>query len=382
MPKATAKILVVEDDAFIALDVKTALESAGYYVIGPVGTGEGAIEACANELPHLVLMDISLEGKMDGIQTASKIHSLAPIPVVFLSGLTDEATLQRARLVGPFGYMIKPFDEVELTTTVQLALDRAGDTSEEDSVTSDEKEREDGGGKSSLDDSQMIDESGVFGDCALLATLPPRERATLEACGEVKTVEGGTVLQNEDENAANAFIVLTGRISVKKTTAGGKELILALLGPGDCFGLLPLLPTYSIIATARAQLDSKVFMIHRSSFATLRTDTPILQSLICEEALNRLQVSYDLNMSLAHSRVESRILAALSTLSETMSKRGRSADEARIFITRKELADLTGTTPETAIRVTKQLERNGVLDLTRPGVIKIPSLERLFALIE
>ena len=81
-------------------------------------------------------------------------------------------------------------------------------------------------------------------------------------------------------------------------------------------------------------------------------------------------------------RISARILGTLSTLLDTMATGSSSAKgELRIFITRKELADLTGTTPETAIRVTKQLEREGVLDLTRPGVIKVPDIKALRALL-
>jgi CRP/FNR family transcriptional regulator len=98
--------------------------------------------------------------------------------------------------------------------------------------------------------------------------------------------------------------------------------------------------------------------------------------------MRRLRRTNDLALGLAHSRVESRIVAALLALAPRFGRPSTSEDQTRIFLTRKELADLTGTTPETAIRVTKNLEREGLLDLTKPGVIKILSLKQLKGVIE
>ncbi|MCU0518009.1 MAG: ATP-binding protein [Oscillatoria sp. Prado101] len=121
---STVKILVVEDEAIIAEDIASRLEKMGYTVVDIVATGKDAIEAATANQPNLVLMDIMLQGKMDGIEAAEKIRTILGIPVVYLTANADETTLQRAKITGPFGYVLKPFKEKELRATIEIALSR------------------------------------------------------------------------------------------------------------------------------------------------------------------------------------------------------------------------------------------------------------------
>ena len=117
-----ARILVVEDESIVALDVKQRLEGMGYPVVGMAATGEQAIRIASEAAPDLILMDIKLKGKMDGIEAAEFIQHSQNIPVIFLTAFADEATLQRARVTHAFGYILKPFEERDLTTTIEMAL--------------------------------------------------------------------------------------------------------------------------------------------------------------------------------------------------------------------------------------------------------------------
>ncbi|WP_017720848.1 hybrid sensor histidine kinase/response regulator [Kamptonema formosum] len=121
---STVKILVVEDEAIIAEDIASRLEKMGYSVVDIVATGSDAISAATANQPNLVLMDIMLQGKMDGIEAADRIRTLLGIPVVYLTANADETTLQRAKITGPFGYILKPFKEKELRATIEIALSR------------------------------------------------------------------------------------------------------------------------------------------------------------------------------------------------------------------------------------------------------------------
>ncbi len=375
-----ARILVVEDDPFISLDVTGALQEFGYEVVAAVPSSSEAIALAASSSPDLILMDINIQGDLDGIQVAEEIHKHRPTPIVFLTALSDEETLQRARVVGPYGYLIKPFDPAELRSTIEIALDRYLN-----SAQSGTSEDEDGLEALALElgiAGSAEEKAALLKSIAFFESVPPSQLRSLAACGELTTITGGDFVHLEEARPKRAYIVLTGRISVKKTTPAGKELIIALLGPGDCFGMLPMLPSYEIEASARAQLESKILSFPRALFKKILDEAPDLLGLLTAELSRRLAISYELAISLAHSRVEARILGTLSTLLDTMAKGGANAKgELRIFITRKELADLTGTTPETAIRVTKQLERDGILDLTRPGVIKVPDSKALRELL-
>lgn len=120
----TARILVVEDEKLVAKDIAKLLKKLGYFVIGTINSGEEAIKKVAELLPDLVMMDIMLKGEMDGIEAAENIKSHFDIPIIFLTAYADENTLQRAKITEPFGYILKPFDERELHTTIEIALRR------------------------------------------------------------------------------------------------------------------------------------------------------------------------------------------------------------------------------------------------------------------
>ena len=116
------KILIVEDENIVAMHIKHKVESLGYQVTAITPSGEEAMEQVAKSSPDLVLMDIVLKGQMDGIETAKKIRDAYDIPVVYLTAYSDESTLKRAKIAEPFGYLIKPFEDRELHSAIEVAL--------------------------------------------------------------------------------------------------------------------------------------------------------------------------------------------------------------------------------------------------------------------
>ncbi len=115
-------ILIVEDEWIIANDIRKSLERLGYKVPAIVSTGEEAIKKARDIRPDLVLMDIVLDGKMDGIEAARKIHSLYDIPFIFLTAHSDKRILNRAKVTEPFGYLLKPFKSREVFIVIEIAL--------------------------------------------------------------------------------------------------------------------------------------------------------------------------------------------------------------------------------------------------------------------
>jgi len=120
MTKTT--VLIVEDEAIVAADLASKLGQLGYEVIGTEARGEDAVESAYRLKPEVVLMDIRLKGAMDGIEAAEAILRRHNAPVIYLTAHSDEATLVRAKLSQPFGYILKPFEERELSTTIEMAL--------------------------------------------------------------------------------------------------------------------------------------------------------------------------------------------------------------------------------------------------------------------
>lgn len=117
-----AKILVVEDEYITTVVIKNSLITLGYEVTGVADTGAAAIRMAGELKPDLILMDITLKGKMTGIEAAEQIHDRYQIPVVYLTAHSDDATVDKALLTEPFGYLIKPFDDRTLKSTIQMAL--------------------------------------------------------------------------------------------------------------------------------------------------------------------------------------------------------------------------------------------------------------------
>ncbi len=116
------KILIVEDESIVAIDLKKTLENFGFEITGIVHSGELAIKKALELNPDLILMDIMLNGKITGIEAASEISSKKDIPVIYLTAFANESTLSQAKLTQPFGYILKPFDEKNLVSTIEMAL--------------------------------------------------------------------------------------------------------------------------------------------------------------------------------------------------------------------------------------------------------------------
>ncbi len=117
-----AKILIVEDEGIAALDIQQRLISLGYTASDIASSGEEAVKKAEETSPDLVLMDIMLPGKIDGVTAAEQIRASFDIPIIYLTAYTDEATLQRAKVTEPYAYIIKPFQERELHIAIDMAL--------------------------------------------------------------------------------------------------------------------------------------------------------------------------------------------------------------------------------------------------------------------
>lgn len=115
-------ILIVEDEAIVALDLADRLEMLGYTITGTAGTGAEAIRLFTTQPVDIVLMDIHIQGSLDGIETALKIRELRPSPLIYLTAQTDMPTVERAKATFPSAYLAKPFDEKNLQLAIEMAL--------------------------------------------------------------------------------------------------------------------------------------------------------------------------------------------------------------------------------------------------------------------
>ncbi len=124
----SSKILIVEDEIIIAIDLKIRLENLGYYVPGIAVNGNDAIKKTGEKNPDLILMDILLNGETDGIEVAQQIRNKYDIPIIYLTGSQNDNLLERAETTAPYGYINKPFDNTEIENAIQLAVSKTNNS--------------------------------------------------------------------------------------------------------------------------------------------------------------------------------------------------------------------------------------------------------------
>jgi CheY-like chemotaxis protein len=117
-----SRILVVEDEAIVSADIQDRLHALGYEVAGTADTGAGAIAQAALLRPDLILMDIMLKGDMTGTEAAGRIRSQLQLPIIYLTANSNDDTFIKARDTGPFGFILKPFEEATLKVNIEIAL--------------------------------------------------------------------------------------------------------------------------------------------------------------------------------------------------------------------------------------------------------------------
>jgi PAS domain S-box-containing protein len=117
-----ARIMVVEDEAVISMEIQDRLTKMGHSICGTAVSGEEAVSVATAKRPDLILMDVHLRGEVDGVQTAKQIRDRIEIPIIYLTAFADDRTVERAKQTEPFGYLIKPFSEKELYAAIETAL--------------------------------------------------------------------------------------------------------------------------------------------------------------------------------------------------------------------------------------------------------------------
>lgn len=115
-------IFIVEDESIVAKDIQNNLIKLGYNVLGIANNGKDAIEQIKETNPDVVLMDIMIKGDLTGIEVAEQIRKHVSVPVIFLTAYADESTLSRAKVTEPYGYILKPFKEIDLHSTIEMAV--------------------------------------------------------------------------------------------------------------------------------------------------------------------------------------------------------------------------------------------------------------------
>lgn len=203
--------------------------------------------------------------------------------------------------------------------------------------------------------------------------LPEEVQKRIAADCSLKRFKAKRRIFLEAEEATKGYYVVDGRVSMRKTSASGRELIVALLFDGEPFGIVAVLDGVPFPLTAQAQSDCTVLEIPGAVLRELFSAEPRLHRALLEVVGKRLRDSHELSRAMAHDRADVRVAAALSMLA-------RPEESAEIKISRQEVSDLSGVTLETAVRLISAWADDGILELKSGRRIEIKDRKRLVAL--
>ena len=385
------RILIVEDEGVVAIDIEEALLSFNYDVAGIAPSAAEALELVVERKPDLVLMDIHLGEGPDGIEAAETIKQAHGIPVVFLTAYADRITVDRAKQIDPYGYVLKPFRYPELRTAIELALFRANIGGRGNALAVNESsESEQIEVPNFAEQIQCAHTPTKAMQVTALEHLRSLEPFTklgdeyLESMAAVCPIENfknNSVLLTEGAESGRGFLVLSGRVGIFKSSPGGKELTVELVGPLDMFGVMAALEQTPFPFSARAQGNTRILWIPREIISHISENHPEISCELFRHVFDRLRKSYNLARALAHDRADVRIASTLLALMDEFAERDPGGEIAECQITRHQVSELTGTTPETVSRVLTRLQSEGVVDLSQSGKVRLLDREGVELLV-
>ena len=370
---SSAKILIVEDEPLVADDIERTVKKLGYQIAGKAVSGKEAIELTETGRPDAVLMDIRIKGEMDGIQTGGILKERFGTALIYLTAHSDIATFERAKITEPYGYVVKPFQEADLRIALGLALYKRSQELAKVGM----QESLEAAGSAAIeshppvngDSSQLQQVISFLSKLDLFSLLSEPDLQSIAAQSSPEDHSHGDLIVCEGEEEPTCFVVTEGRVSLVKSSENGNQLVVEMLFPGDLFSIVAAFEEDVASLTARAQKNVKVLRFPKRALFALLSRHPEFYKIFVRESARRLRTAHNMMRALAHDKVENRIASVLTELSKRPS--ACPVPDEGVRITRQEIADITGTSVETAIRVTRDFEEQGVLELSKRGSIKI-----------
>ncbi|SDY59799.1 response regulator [Hymenobacter psychrophilus] len=344
-------ILLIEDHQIIRENTAQLLELAGY-TVQTAENGELGVELALENRPDLVVCDIMMP-VLDGygvLQIFNQHPQLTGVPFIFLTAKTDQADRRRGMALGADDYLSKPFEKADLLSAVSGRLSRFQHL----------RPAPDHNGEQLH---MLLDEAQQTGD---LASLSLDRKAHLIRRKQDIYLEG--------DEAIRLYFVQSGRVKTVKTTAGGKELIVGLHGPGEFFGYLPLLQHTPHRDSAIAVDEAELLYIPKDDFMALLLRNPAVGQQFVQLLAGQVSGQAELLLALAYSSIRRRVADTLVQLHEQQA--GTEAADAGIQFTRDDMAAMVGTAPESLSRTLNEFKHDGLVELT-PNTIRVLEPEKL-----
>ncbi|GAB2849410.1 response regulator [Hymenobacter ruber] len=342
-------ILLIEDNDILRENTAEILELAGYAVL-TAENGKVGVEKALATKPDLVVCDIMMP-VLDGygvLHIFNQNPQLAGVPFIFLTAKTERGDQRRGMELGADDYLTKPFEETELLSAISSRLHRFGKLQADYDLRASE-----GLGR-------FLDDASAIGDLHSL-TLDRRPHALRKK----------QVLYAEDEEASRLYFVESGRVKTVRRTAGGKELITGVYGPGEFFGYLPLLQHRPHSDSAVVLDDAQVLYIPQKDFELLLHSHPDVGKQFIRLLAGQVEEREQQLLGMAYDSLRRRVARTLLRLQEQAGD-----GTAAIRFSRDDLAAVVGTTPESLIRTLSEFKQDGLIELT-PKSIHVLQPEKL-----
>ncbi|MBH8558135.1 response regulator [Hymenobacter negativus] len=342
-------ILLIEDNDILRENTAEILELAGYAVL-TAENGKVGVEKALATRPDLVVCDIMMP-VLDGygvLHIFNQNPHLAGVPFIFLTAKTERADLRRGMELGADDYLTKPFEETELLSAISSRLSRFGKLQADYDLRASE-----GLGR-------FLDDASAVGNLHSL-TLDRRPHALRKK----------QVLYAEDEEASRLYFVESGRVKTVRRTAGGKELITGVYGPGEFFGYLPLLQHRPHSDSAVVLDDAQVLYIPQKDFELLLHSHPDVGRQFIRLLAGQVEEREQQLLGMAYDSLRRRVARTLLRMQEQAGD-----GTAAIRFSRDDLAAVVGTTPESLIRTLSEFKQDGLIELT-PKSIHVLQPEKL-----
>lgn len=372
------RILIVEDEQLLALDLKGELEARGHVVAGIAASGETALSQFQPDQVDLALLDINLPGDCDGITLANSLRNRAPnLSIVFLTAYADAKFIERAAVSSPDGYLVKPFQPSELDAAISIALYKRRKVNGNGAQKHGDRLNGSRNRASLNHQAPPREIYDALSNSPLLSSLGPELLRDLACNTEIVSLANQAHLFLEGDQVSRSFAVLEGKIALLKTSVSGKELFTDIIFPGDPLGLVSMGDDLPAAFSARAQAASKVLVLPREQIRDFLNECEPFRRDFQEFLSRRLRASAEMTRALAHDRVEQRIAGLVLSIIERLPGSAQTKMPIWISLTRQELASMCGCTIETAIRVTRLMEVQGLLDLSHRRRITVLDPVRL-----
>ena len=342
-------ILLIEDDQAIRENTAELLELAGFAVL-TADNGQRGVEQALATKPDLVVCDIMMP-VLDGygvLQVFNQNARLAGVPFIFLTAKTERTDLRYGMALGADDYLTKPFDRAELLSAITGRLNRFAHLRPGYDATAE-------GLGSFLDDARATG-----------------KLESLSADRKAHALRRKQDVYLEGDEPTRAYFVQSGRVKTVKTTAGGKELITGLYGPGEFFGYLPLLEHTAHRDSAVVVDDAELVYIPKDDFTQLLLRNAEVSQQFIRLLAGRVREREDLLLGMAYSSIRRRVADVLLHLHAA----AEAAGQPSIQLTREDVAAMVGTAPESLIRTLSEFRADGLLELT-PKTIRVLEAEKL-----